>query len=117
MASDNDNVSEAAVDPKDNFAADIESLKNSFSQLRSDLTNLVGNALGASKSGAGVVRERAAHVAANAVDGLKNRFSDLKDKGAVGAEAVEEKIVENPIASALIAFGAGFILAKMLSRK
>jgi hypothetical protein len=98
---------------KDTFAADIESLKHSFGQLRSDLTGLINNALGAGKSGSGVLREQVGSAAGE----LKEKIVGLKDKGAHSAEALEEKFSDHPLATALIAFGAGFIIAKILTRK
>jgi ElaB/YqjD/DUF883 family membrane-anchored ribosome-binding protein len=97
----------------DAISADMENLKKSFSQLRTDLTSLVGSALGAGKTGAHVVKEHAAA----AVDGVKHKVSDLKDKGIETEKAVEHKIAEHPLTSVFIAFGIGFMLARFLSRK
>jgi ElaB/YqjD/DUF883 family membrane-anchored ribosome-binding protein len=106
-------TTEVGTNGKDNFAGDIESLKTSFAQLRTDLTSLLGSAVGIGKSGASVVKEQAAH----AVDGVKHRIDSLKEKGADSVEAVEEKISEHPLTVALVAFGIGYVLGKLLSRK
>jgi ElaB/YqjD/DUF883 family membrane-anchored ribosome-binding protein len=82
-------------DARDTFSSDLESLHNSFSQLREDVTTLVTNALGAAKSGADA----------------------LKDRGSESMEQVGDKISEQPLLSAAIVFGAGFLLAKLLFRK
>lgn len=79
----------------ENFSADLESLHNSFSQLRDDVTHLMSNAVGTAKSGADA----------------------LKDRGAESVEQLGDKIGEQPILSAAIVFGLGFIVAKLLSRK
>jgi ElaB/YqjD/DUF883 family membrane-anchored ribosome-binding protein len=100
-------------DVKANLAADVDALKKSLSQLRGDVTNLLSDAVDAGKVGAGVARNKAGE----AVDGLKHRIGDLKDRGAKKAEDIEETIAEHPLAAALIAFGAGFLLAKMFSRR
>ncbi|HUB26487.1 MAG TPA: hypothetical protein VL992_13755 [Tepidisphaeraceae bacterium] len=100
--------------PTDNgISKELENLKKSFTQLRSDLTSLVGNALGAGKSGVHVVKDQANAV----VDGAKSKLHDLKDKGAESAEAIEQKIADNPLISVLLAFGIGFLLARMFTRK
>jgi len=94
-------------------AADLEVLKKSFAQLRTDLTSIVSNALGVGKSGAHLVKEQAAE----AVDGVKNKLHSIKDKGVHSAEAIENKIADHPITSILVAFGVGFMLARMFNRK
>lgn len=107
MAILNENVEstgETAVER--DFTADIDALKTNFAQLRTDLNRLLNNALGIGKNSA-----------SEAVDGLKNRVSDLKDKGADYAQSLEEKVAEHPATSLLLAIGVGFILAKWMSRK
>jgi len=95
------------------MSKDMENLKSSFSRLRNDVVELLTQALGAGKTGAGIARDGTSQ----AVDSLKSRFSDLKDRGSEGVATVEHQIEENPLASALIAFGIGFVLAKILTRR
>ncbi|MGA2233114.1 MAG: hypothetical protein ABSH22_19605 [Tepidisphaeraceae bacterium] len=116
MEATNDTV-DAGSDAKNNFAADIESLKSSFTQLRGDLTSLVGSALGAGKSGAFVAKDVAKDHAVAAVEGIKHKIGDLKEKGVHTAQDFETTLGEHPLTTALIAFGAGFIIARLLSRK
>jgi hypothetical protein len=77
------------------FSSDLETLQHDFTELRGDVTKLLNHVVGTAKSGAGAVKHRAA----SAID-------DLKDRGA-----------EQPILSAFIVFGVGFVIAKLLSRK
>jgi ElaB/YqjD/DUF883 family membrane-anchored ribosome-binding protein len=110
----NEDPAVAVGSPTDNgISKEMENLKKSFAQLRSDLTSIVGSALGAGKSGAHVVKDHVDSV----VDGAKNKLHDLKDKGAESAEAIEQKISDNPLVSVLIAFGVGFLLARIFTRK
>jgi ElaB/YqjD/DUF883 family membrane-anchored ribosome-binding protein len=104
---------EANSNSNDGISAEMEHLKKSFSQLRTDLTSLVGSALGAGKTGAHVVKEHATA----AVDGVKHKVSDLKDKGVETEKAIEQKIADHPLASVVIAFGVGFMLARIITRK
>jgi ElaB/YqjD/DUF883 family membrane-anchored ribosome-binding protein len=103
----------AEAEARQAFSSDLESLKKSFAQLRSDLTSLVGNAVGAGKTSAHLVKEQAAAAA----DGVKHKLHDLKDHGSETAEAIERKISERPLASVLIAFGIGYVMARLISRK
>jgi ElaB/YqjD/DUF883 family membrane-anchored ribosome-binding protein len=101
---------QAVLDPSDRFAADIDTLKASAAQLRSDVVNLVGDAVDAGKSGAVVAKD----CTFDAVGGLKNRLTDFKDKS---VESTQATLSEHPLATAFIALGVGFILAKIFSRK
>lgn len=117
MATVNESFSEAGSETRDGdqsrLAADIESLKKSFTVLRADLAGLVENALGVGKSGASAARDSAA----DAVDGLKHRATAIKDKGVQSAHVLEQELSDHPVAGILIAFAAGFIIAKMLTRR
>jgi ElaB/YqjD/DUF883 family membrane-anchored ribosome-binding protein len=77
------------------FSADLEMLQNSFAQLREDVTSLLNNAVDTAKSGAGAIKHR----------------------GNESVERVSETIGEQPILSTAIAFTAGFVVAKLFSRK
>jgi ElaB/YqjD/DUF883 family membrane-anchored ribosome-binding protein len=104
-------------DAKTNLAADVENLKKSLTQLRGDVTTLLGDAVEIGKSSAGVAAGVAKDKAGAAVDGIKHRIHDLKERGSKSAESFEDTIAEHPLAAAMIAFGAGFILAKLFSRR
>ena len=101
---------QAVLDPSDRFAADIDSLKASAAQLRTDVVNLVGDAVDAGKSGAVVAKD----CTFDAVGGLKHRLGDLKNRG---VESTEATLSEHPLATAFVALGVGFILAKLFSRR
>jgi ElaB/YqjD/DUF883 family membrane-anchored ribosome-binding protein len=117
MSTVNEPVEDVDSAAKERLTADIESLKQSFGQLRSDLTHLINNAMGVGKSGAAAARDRAANAVGGLKDGIKDRLVDLKDKGVNTAEAAEQKLSDHPLATVLIAFGAGFIIAKILTRR
>jgi ElaB/YqjD/DUF883 family membrane-anchored ribosome-binding protein len=94
-------------------AAEVESLKHGFTQLRADVVDLFGHAFGAGKSGAAAIGDSAT----DAMEGLKDKVADLKKRGVNSVESIGDKIGEHPISSALIAFGVGFVLAKLLHRR
>ena len=92
---------------------DVESIKSSFSQLRRDVMDLLSNAFGLGKSSAEYAKGNAAH----AVEAMKSRLNDFKDRGAEQLGSVEKRIEDNPLPAALIAFGVGFVVAKILTRR
>jgi len=95
------------------MAEELESLKKGFDQLRADVIDLFTHAFGVGRSGAEMARESAA----DAIENLKCRFNALRSRGADSMANVEHKIEENPMTSAMIAFGVGFILARMMHRR
>src|SRR4051812_15598799 len=92
---------------------EMESLKEGFNKLRTDVADLFTHAFGFGRSGAGVARD----YGADAMETVKGRFNDYKARGAEQMQAFEHKVEENPLTSAMIAFGVGFIVAKMLHHK
>ncbi|HEY7090945.1 MAG TPA: hypothetical protein VH518_22805 [Tepidisphaeraceae bacterium] len=94
-------------------SAELESVKEGFVQLRQDVIDLFSQAFGLGRSKAYAAKQSAA----DAVDSLKERLAGLKDRGAEQLETVEKKIEDNPLPAALIAFGVGFVLAKILTRR
>lgn len=113
MTTGNTTVRDIKEEVSHRTADDMEHLRDSFQQLRSDVMDLLGAAFGAGKHGADAVKDRAA----GAVDDLKHRLSDLKGRGADAMGTVEKRIEDHPMQSALVAFGVGFILAKLLTRR
>jgi len=113
MSSTMDRVTEKVKEASGNMSGEVESLKSSFGQLRHDVMDLLGHAFGIGREGAGAAKEGAAE----AVDALKSRLTDLKTRGADGVSAVERKIEENPLPAALIAFGVGYVIAKIMTRR
>jgi len=113
MASVVEQVKQQTSQHTDRMAEDFENLKSSFSQFRSDVTELLTQALGFGRHGANMARDGANAAAVAA----RSHLSDLKDRGYEGVQSVEKRIEDNPLASALIAFGVGFVLAKILTRR
>jgi len=106
----NRGMTEAGSSPQ--MQDELQSLKDGFNKLRSDVAELFGHAFGFGRSGAEMARD----YGADTMEGLKNRFYELRDRGTVQMHSLEKKVEENPMSSAMIAFGVGFILAKMMHR-
>lgn len=117
-------LKEVKTDAKDRFADDIDGLKESFSQLKEDLYKMFDDAVGTGKAGARVVGDHANQAYGSAKDQAqyayeeaRKRARELKDRGADQVDMLGEKIAENPLASAAIAFGIGFIISRLMSRR
>ncbi|HVT90197.1 MAG TPA: hypothetical protein VHD56_15200 [Tepidisphaeraceae bacterium] len=86
--------------------SELDSLKDSVSQLREDVMDVVENTVDAGKARA-----------SQAMSGVTSRITDMKDMGNDQLELIGKRIGERPLASAAIAVGIGFILAHLLGRK
>jgi ElaB/YqjD/DUF883 family membrane-anchored ribosome-binding protein len=117
MSNPSDSFRAVQSDAKDRLASDFSDLKSNFAQLRSDVGAIVGNALGAGKAQARGGVDAARGQANVAVDRAREEYEHLKAKGSDQYEQLGEFISERPVTSALIAFGVGFIVAKVLVRR
>lgn len=109
---------------KDRFADDIGELRNSFSQLKEDVQRMFDDVVGTGRAGARVVGDHANQAlgtakdqAQHAYDEARKRARDLKNRGADQVDMIGERIADNPLAAAAIAFGVGFIVSKWMSRR
>lgn len=98
---------------RERFSADLENLKSSFSQLKNDVAHLIKTSVGTGKASASVVKDQAG----SAVGDAKEKMHALTDRGQKQVEELGEIIGERPLTSALVAFGVGFLVAKLLSRR
>ena len=92
---------------------ELDSLKDSFNKLRSDVTDLVSHAFGFGRGSA----EMARNYGNDAMEGLKHRVNDIRARGEDQMHTIEQEVQEKPLTSAMIAFGVGFLIAKMMGHK
>jgi len=92
---------------------ELDSLKESFDKLRSDVTDLFTHAFGFGRGSAEMARD----YGNDAMEALKQRVNDIRTRGQDQMHSLEQKVQEKPVASAMIALGVGFLLAKMMGHK
>jgi ElaB/YqjD/DUF883 family membrane-anchored ribosome-binding protein len=97
--------------------AEMEKLKAELEKMRSDFAGLAGALKGAGAAGAEEVKDSAAHMAASVKEQIVHALHEAREKGKASVEAVEKQVGEHPLVSLLAAFGAGFLVAKLLDRK
>ncbi len=117
MSAIKDDLRNIKDDAKDRLTGDISELKSSFAKLRSDVMTLLSDSVGVGKSVGKSGKAAMSDQATSAVDGLRDEFDHLKDRGAESLDALGKKIGDNPVASAMIAVGVGFVLAKLFTSK
>lgn len=111
-----DTTSDIKDEAKEKLGSDLQELKSSFNKLRSDVMNLLNDAMGVGKHGAANLKDSVQSTASDAYDSTKERLEDWQLRGEEQIEALGKKIGDHPVQSALIALGVGFILGKLLSR-
>jgi ElaB/YqjD/DUF883 family membrane-anchored ribosome-binding protein len=117
MSSAQENFRQVKDDAKERFATDLEQLKANFGQLRRDVSQVLHDALGAGKSSARGGLDSAKDYAQTGVERVKDGYDDLKHRGQDQLDQLGQFVSEKPVASALIAFGVGFVLAKLMGRR
>lgn len=100
-------------DSQGHIKGEVEAIKDGVAKLKADVVEIFSHAFGIGRTAS----DSAKGSAGDAVENLKSRLSDLKDRGADQYSSFESKIEENPLPAALIAFGVGFVVAKILSRR
>jgi ElaB/YqjD/DUF883 family membrane-anchored ribosome-binding protein len=90
--------------------SDIDVLKSDLAALRADLAALVEHVKGGAAQGA------ARQATSQLGDEAMQLYSRLAAEGARSVEALGSKVEQQPIASLLIAFAAGFLGGRLLSR-
>lgn len=86
--------------------SEIDSIKESVSQLRQDVMQVVESTVDAGKARAN-----------DAMSEVSSRLTDIKDRGNDQLGNIGKSIAERPLTSAAIAVGIGFILAKLLGHR
>ena len=92
---------------------EMESLKQGLSKLRTDVAELFTHAFGFGRHGAEMARD----YSTDAIENVKHRFDEFKSRGVERMHDFEHRVEANPLRSAMIAFGVGFIVAKLLHRR
>jgi ElaB/YqjD/DUF883 family membrane-anchored ribosome-binding protein len=83
------------------------------SHMTDDVVDLFTHAFGFGRSSAFMARDSAN----DAMENLKHKLADLKSRSSDSLGELERKVEQNPISSALIAFGVGFVVAKMFHHR
>ena len=117
MAKFSSDFSDVKDDAKDRLSSDFEQLKQNFSQLKDDVGSILKNTLGVGRSNAHAAKDEAASHASAYYGRAKDKFDDYRDRGTHQVENIGEQIGDHPVAAAAIAFGVGFVIAKLLTKR
>ena len=117
MSNFSSDVKDVKSDAKDRLAADFDQLKQNFSQFRDDVSDILKNAVGIGKKNASAVKGQAGDAATTYYGQAKDTYEDYKSRGNQQVEHLGEQIGDHPLAAAAIAFGVGFVVAKLLTKR
>ena len=88
------------------FEVEMAALRKDIAALRDDFAATARDAVRAASSGKAQLGETVRHTA-----------DDIAEKGSDIASSIGRHIEERPLASVAVAFGAGFLLGKLLERR
>jgi ElaB/YqjD/DUF883 family membrane-anchored ribosome-binding protein len=94
--------------------ADIEAIIDDLASLKRDVAKALQNVKSLSLDDA---IDSARDMADDLGDDAADLYKDIQKRGRKTAKAVEKHIDDQPMASLLMAFAAGFVIAKFFSRK
>lgn len=89
----------------------IETLRNELSKLRQQLENIVKTAEDKKNEVSGDIIDRLTKELEQLRNSARSQAHKLYETGQYGCEEVSEKVRQNPVASLLIAFGAGCVIS------
>ncbi|MER3484410.1 MAG: hypothetical protein C4332_15985 [Meiothermus sp.] len=96
---------------------DLQSLRDDLQALRSDVASLMGSLKGAASSTAKSVTESLLSGGGQVANQAKDVLHTARDKGGELTANLEERVMERPLMSVLVAFGLGLVLSRMLDRR
>ena len=107
-------MSNAATD-RTNGAAnpDLERILNDFTALKRDFAELIGHVRSGAVTGTGEALRSSIDALG---DKTRGAYDELVAQGERSAKALGRQVEERPIASLLIAFGAGVLVSRLLLR-
>lgn len=96
---------------------ELNALKADIAQLRDDLRALTDAVKGVAAERVSSGRQRAEEQARKAWEDVERRFEEALNRGRAAAGNVEQEVTQHPALSLFTAFGAGFLIAKLLETR
>lgn len=103
------------VEPK--LDKEVDTLKEDIAKLSGDIADVLGvlKKLGAGKIDA--VRESLDGEAEKYGEDIRQAYEGAKARGETAADSLEAEITLHPLRSVLVAFGVGYVVAKLMRGK
>jgi ElaB/YqjD/DUF883 family membrane-anchored ribosome-binding protein len=99
------------------MTARTETLSKDVEELRAAIDKLTSDVSAIGKSVAGDARASASQKASEMSDAAKQKAAEIGEKGQAAKGAVEDTVRDRPLQSVALAFGAGMLLAGLISRR
>jgi ElaB/YqjD/DUF883 family membrane-anchored ribosome-binding protein len=93
---------------------ELEKLRSDLVQLRTDVAELAKAVKSVGVDKAESVKATVAEEVRHRREALRARIDEARARGRTAVEDLEDEIQQHPYGSLLTAFGAGFIIAKLL---
>ncbi len=102
---------------RDTLAKSADELRGDIDQLRDDVAALMRSVSKLAGNGQRAGLDRLVEAGELMRDQVREVGGRARDTAMEQVEAAEEKIVQNPFASVLVAFGTGLLLGKLFGRR
>ena len=99
----------------DSIRKELDTLKADMAKLREDIAALTDAVKGSASENVSNAKAQAEQRVHEAWEDIEQRLEDLLEEGRATYNKAERKVGEHPAGSVLTAFGAGYIIAKLLS--
>lgn len=97
-----------------NKKSNDKDLQKEFEELKSQFSELVQVLKSNGEETSDNLKQKLQHELKDYQDKAEEKLSDIKNMGTASLEEMSERIRHNPVSSLLLAFGAGYILLKIL---
>ena len=94
-----------------------EELREEFEALRNEVTEVLSMLKEQGKEGAEKITDKVEAELEEYKEKAREGLEAAYEQGGEGLEEIGERIRKNPVASLLIAFGAGYVISKILDKR
>lgn len=94
-----------------------QNLRGDLGRLRADLAEVAQSLMDAGKMEASEARSRMQQMAQERLDDIRKALDTAKGRSRDATDVLKQKVEEKPLASLLIAFGAGMLFGTIMRRK
>lgn len=100
----------------DNNQSTLDNLREELASLKSQMQDIFKTVSAKGQDASSDLAARIAHELHNYKHIADRKAGQLRDAGQAGLEDVENHVRQNPVASLLIAFGAGYVISCLFRR-
>lgn len=110
-------MSEATSQTESQLEQGFQNLKVDMNRLRSDLADVAQALVEAGRAEAGEAKTRLQTLAQQRLEDARRVLESARQRGQSATEKIKHQVEQKPLASVLIALGAGLMVGMLMKRK